>query len=145
ESLVRAGEELESLRAGTIDIAIPMYDVYDVSRFPFAEIPLLPTKTSSLAVNAEAISLMSNNDEPYSDGKTHKERLYGDQGLVSWALAVSESYTIGSVGEPIKNLDDLHSMQLRVPSNIHEIFTNNIGASPISISINETFDAFNRG
>ncbi|WP_096200094.1 TRAP transporter substrate-binding protein [Bacillus sp. FJAT-45350] len=145
ESLVRAGEELEALRSGTIDIAVPMYDVYDTARFPFSEIPLLPLTKSSPEIYSEAVSIFIQNDEPYSDGKTHMERVYGDQGLVAWPYAPGRSYTIGTVGEPIRSLSELQSLQVRVPSSVHETFARKLGASPARISINETYDAFNRG
>src|SRR5699024_7736622 len=145
ESLVRAGEELEALNSGTIDIAIPMYDVYDVSRFPFSEVALLPTLDSNINVNTKAMEIFTTNEEPLANGETFKETVYGKEGLIAWPFATGNSYTIGSVGEPIESLSDLTSMQIRVPSNIHEIFANKLGASPVNISINETFDAFNRG
>ncbi|MGM0901718.1 MAG: hypothetical protein ACQEXB_11570 [Bacillota bacterium] len=145
ESLVRAGEELEALRAGTIDIAVPMYDVYDTARFPFSEIPLLPLTKASGEVYSDAITILNQNDEPYKDGKTHSERVYGDEGLVAWPFAFGRSYTIGTVGEPITSLKEFTSLQIRVPSSVHENFAKNLGASPARISINETFDAFNRG
>lgn len=145
ESLVRAGEELEALKAGTIDIAVPMYDVYDTARFPFSEIPLLPLKDGSQEVYSKAISTLSQNPEPYSNGKTHMELVYGEHGLVAWPFAAGRSYTIGTVGEPITSLEEFQSLQVRVPSSVHELFTKHLGASPARISINETFDAFNRG
>lgn len=145
ESLVRAGEELEALRSGTIDIAIPMYDVYDVTRFPFAEVALLPTLDSNTEINAEAMKIFSENEEPLSNGDTLQETVYGSQDLIGWSTSTGPSYTIGSIGDPIESLSDLTSMQIRVSSNMQEILANNLGASPVNISINETFDAFNRG
>src|SRR5699024_11284325 len=36
-------------------------------------------------------------------------------------------------------------MQVIIPSNVHEIYSRNMGVSPSSISANEAYDAFNRG
>lgn len=145
ESLVRAGEELEALRAGTIDIAIPMYEAYDLSRFPLTEVPMLPVTKTDRDINGEALSIMWGSSEPYEDGETFVEKMYGSQDLVVWPSGASKSYTIATVGKPIESLDELQSLQLRSPSNIHDLFSANIGASPIKMSINETFDALNRG
>lgn len=145
ETLVRAGEELEALRSGTIDIAVPLYDVYDPARFPFAELPLLPVTSATQEVFSKAMSILNQDDEPYSDGKTHAERLYGDQDLVAWPYTTGRSYTIATNGEPIKSLAELQALQIRIPSTVHEIFANNLGASPVRISANEAYDAFSRG
>ncbi|GAA0348674.1 hypothetical protein GCM10008931_44930 [Oceanobacillus oncorhynchi subsp. oncorhynchi] len=145
ESLVRAGEEMEALRSGTIDIALPIYDVYDTNRFPFAEIPLLPVSNASMEVYSKATVILRNDDEPYSDGLTHSERLYGEKGLIGWPFTMGRSYTIGTVTSPIESLDQFRAMQIRIPSNVHEIFSRNLGFSPSSISANEAYDAFNRG
>lgn len=145
ESLVRAGEEMEALRTGTIDIALPMYDVYDTQRFPFAEIPLLPVSEASMEVYSKATTIMNNDTEPYSDGLTHRERLYGEKELVGWPFTIGRSYTIGTVTDPIESLSEFQSMQIRIPSTVHEIYSRNLGFSPSSISANEAYDAFNRG
>ena len=145
ESLVRAGEEMEALRTGTIDIALPMYDVYDTTRFPFAELPLLPLSDASMEVYSEATVIMNNDEEPYSDGLTHSERLYGEKELIAWPFTLGRSYTIGTVTSPIDSLADFQGMQVRIPSNVHEIYSRNMGLSPSSISANEAYDAFNRG
>lgn len=145
ETLVRGGEELEALRSGTIDIAVPLYDVYDPSRFPFAELPLLPVTSASQEVFSKAMSILSQDEEPYNDGKTHAERLYGEQGLVAWPYVAGRSYTIGTNGDSIKSLAELQALQIRIPSTVHEIFANNLGASPARISANEAYDAFSRG
>lgn len=145
ESLVRAAEEMEALRSGTIDIALPIYDVYDTNRFPFSELPLLPVSEASMEVYSEATVSLRNDEEPYSDGLTHTERLYGEKDLIGWQFAVGRSYTIGTVTPPIDTLNQFTSMQIRIPSNVHEIFSRNLGFSPSNISANEAYDAFNRG
>lgn len=145
ETLVRAGEELEALRSSTIDIAVPIYDVYDAARFPFSELPLLPVTVASPEVYNKAMILLSQDEEPYADGKTHYERLYGDQDLKAWPYAYGRSYTIATNTGPIEDAKDLEALQIRVPSTIHEIFTKKLGASPANISANEAYDAFNRG
>lgn len=145
ESLVRAGEEMEALRTGTIDVALPMYDVYDTQRFPFAEIPLLPVSEASMEVYSKATTIMNNDNEPYSDGLTHRERLYGEKELVAWPFTIGRSYTIGTVSDPIESLAEFQSMQIRIPSTVHEMYSRNLGFSPSSISANEAYDAFNRG
>lgn len=143
--LVDLGSELDALNAGTIDIGMPIMSIYDLTRFPLSEITMLPLLNSDVDIVNEAYYELVMGDHEIADGKTFFDLEMGDHGLKSFPLNAGYPYVINTTGKKFETVEDFKGTKLRIGTRTHEMFAKHLGASPINMSINDTYDALSRG
>ncbi|GAK08605.1 TRAP transporter substrate-binding protein DctP [Geomicrobium sp. JCM 19038] len=144
--LVPTNEELQALRNGTIDIAAPLWPLYDPKRFPLTEVTVLPLLESDTVIAARAFADLIYSKEPITDdGKTFTELEYGEKDLKVIPYSPTQQYVMSTKDYPLETVEDFRQASLRSPTRIHEIFAGKIGVNSVSIPSADMFDAINRG
>ncbi|HZG73721.1 MAG TPA: TRAP transporter substrate-binding protein DctP [Chondromyces sp.] len=143
--LLPIGEELQALRDGTIDIAAPIWTVYDPQRFPLSEVTMLPLTQSDPMIAAKAFAELISSDKELKDGKTFVEYEYSDKGIKVLPIPTTEQYVISTKDQKVETAQDLKKLTLRSPSRVHEMFAKKVGINTVSMPSSELFDAVNRG
>lgn len=145
QELIPINEELQALENGTIDIAAPLWTLYDPQRFPLSEVTMLPLLGSDPLIATKAYGNLVKSDSELADGKTFVEMEYNDRGLKVFATPTTAEYVISTKDHPLDTVDDFKSLTLRSPTRVHEIFAKNVGINTITMPSTEMFDAINRG
>lgn len=143
--LVKATNEMESLKQGTVDIAAPLLPIYDPSTFPLSEVSMLPLTKSNPLIGSLAFKELINSDVELKDGKTFSELEYGSQSLKALPATISEEYSISTTGLKFDSVKNVKKAQLRTPSRIHEIYAKNIDANSVTMPTFDLYDAMSRG
>lgn len=143
--LVATREELEALNSGTIDVAIPIHPIYDAERFPLAEVTMLPILNSDVSIATTAFENLLNSEEELKDGMSYRELVYEKNGLKVFPMVSTQPYKISTTKKEIKSADDLKGLKLRSGARVHDLFVNNIGASPISLPFTDLYDGLSKG
>lgn len=143
--LVSMGDEVNALESGLIDLALPIFNLYDQSSFPLSEVTMLPVAKSDPEIATKAYATLMYGDNVLKDGKTFYDLEYGDKNLHVWSTPLADAYALSTTGDPIESIDELKSMRLRTPTRLIEFFTNNLGATPITMPQVDVFEALNRG
>ncbi|MEK4131111.1 TRAP transporter substrate-binding protein DctP [Solibacillus sp. FSL W8-0474] len=143
--LVATREELDALNSGTIDVAIPLHPIYDPERFPLSEITMLPILESDVQIATEAFNNLFKDDVVLTNGKTYEEYVYVDKGIKVFPMVSTFPYVISTTKSEINSLDDLKGLKLRSGARVHDLFTKNIGASPISLPFTDLYDGLSKG
>ncbi|MGM0903113.1 MAG: TRAP transporter substrate-binding protein DctP [Bacillota bacterium] len=145
QELIPVNEELQALQNGTIDIAAPLWPLYDPQRFPLSEVTMLPLLDSDTMLATKAYAELVESDKELIDGKSFNELEYQSKGLKVFATPTTEQYVISTKDYPFKTVKDFQNVSLRSPSRVHEIFAKNVGINTISMPSADMFDAINRG
>ncbi|MEB1806984.1 MAG: TRAP transporter substrate-binding protein DctP [Bacillaceae bacterium] len=143
--LVTLGGEFDALKAGTIDIAIPVMHLYDPHHFPLSEITMIPLTVSGTEVVNEAYHNLVYSDRELQDGKTFYELEMEANGLKAWAMNAGEGYVINTVGKQFSTPEDFRNARIRTGSRLSEMFITNVGATSISMPQTDSYDALSRG
>ncbi|WP_053362646.1 TRAP transporter substrate-binding protein DctP [Bacillus sp. FJAT-27251] len=145
QELIPVNEELQALKNGTIDIAAPLWPLYDPQRFPLSEVTMLPLLHSDTMLATKAYAELVKSDSELADGKSFNELEYQSKDLKVFATPTTEQYVISTKDYPFKSVNDFKQVSLRSPSRVHEIFAKNVGINTISMPSADMFDAINRG
>ncbi|WP_156289638.1 TRAP transporter substrate-binding protein DctP [Oceanobacillus salinisoli] len=143
--LIPVNEELQALNNGTIDIAAPLWPLYDPQRFPLSEVTMLPLLDTDTLRATKAYAELVKSDREIMDGKTFNEIEYQDRGLKVFATPTTEEYVISTKDYTFETAEDFKNVSLRSPSRVHELFARHVGINTISMPSTEMFDAINRG
>lgn len=143
--LVEAGNELDALNEGTVDIAAPLLPIYDPQRFPLSEVSMLPLTSSDPIIAGRAYNKLVTSDHKFSNGKTFQEMEYGEHGLKAFGPTISQEYSISTTGLEFNSTADLKKAKLRTPSRIHEIYSKHVGINSVTMPTFDLFDAMSRG
>jgi C4-dicarboxylate-binding protein DctP len=145
QELIPVNEELQALQNGTIDIAAPLWPLYDPQRFPLSEVTMLPLLDSDTMLATKAYAELVKSDKELVDGKSFNDLEYQSKGLKVFATPTTEQYVISTKDYSFKTVKDFQNVSLRSPSRVHEIFAKNVGINTISMPSADMFDAINRG
>jgi C4-dicarboxylate-binding protein DctP len=145
QELIPVNEEFQSLENGTIDIAAPLWPLYDPQRFPLSEVTMLPLLDSDTVLATKAYAELVKSDRELVDGKSFNELEYQSKGLKVFATPTTEQYVISTKDYSFETVSDFKEVSLRSPSRVHEIFAKNVGINTISMPSADMFDAINRG
>ncbi|PIC78028.1 TRAP transporter substrate-binding protein DctP [Sporosarcina sp. P19] len=145
EELVKATNEVEALKQGTVNIAAPLLPIYEPSTFPLSEVSMLPLTKSSPIIGSLAFKELINSDVELQDGKTFAELEYGAQSLKVLPATISEEYSISTTGLKFDSVKDVQKAKLRTPSRIHEIYAKKIGTNSVTMPTFDLYDAMSRG
>ena len=143
--LVEAGNELDALNEGTVDIAAPLLPIYDPQRFPLSEVSMLPLTSSDPIIAGRAYNKLVTSDHKFSNGQTFQEMEYGEHGIKAFGPTISQEYSISTTGLEFNSPADLKKAKLRTPSRIHEIYSKHVGINSVTMPTFDLFDAMSRG
>lgn len=144
--LVALGGELDALRSGTCQIAAS-FTPFSENRCHYGDVTLLPATKLNGEISTKAHLILRNSDRIIADGKTFYELEFTDNGIVGFYYPATEPYNL-CVGEGIEleTADDLNgSLRFRSPARLTNIFSENFGITPITISTYEVYDSMSRG
>ncbi|WP_158595089.1 TRAP transporter substrate-binding protein DctP [Oceanobacillus piezotolerans] len=143
--LVDIGSEFDALESGLIDIALPVFNLYDQKRFPLSEVTMLPTSESDSAIISQAFSSLMYDEHELKEGKSFYDLEFGDKDLKVWGSSMGEPYAMSTTGDPVEKLSELDSLKLRTPTRLTEVYTKHLGATPITMPQTDAYDALSRG
>ncbi|WP_077212081.1 TRAP transporter substrate-binding protein [Bacillus dakarensis] len=143
--LVGLGTEYDALRQGTIDVAFTFMAPYDPQRFPYTEVVMLPLLESDAHIAATAMSNMMKSDREIQDGKTYYELEFAEKGLVAFANPPTEPYVLSTTEQTFESVDDFNNkIRMRTASRVHEILSENLGITSLSMPITDAYDSLSR-
>lgn len=104
--LIPINEELQALNNGTIDIAAPLWPLYDPQGYPISEVTMLPLLESDTLRATDAYADLIKSDVELQDGKTFTDLMYGKRDLKVFATPTTEEYVISTKDYSFRNVDD---------------------------------------
>lgn len=135
----------DALLLGTLDMNLTSEILYFPDRFPLAEVTMLPI----LAGNAEQINSalvkLFEGKTTIQGTKTWYDMVYGDMGFVAWPIPILGPYVLSTVGPTFTKTVDFKGKNLRGSTRIQRIMLEFLGATPVTISSMEMYDALSRG
>lgn len=145
-SLVGMGREYDALQSGIVDIVLPMFQMYDPTRFPLSEVTMLPVLDSDVYTATQAYEEMVHGDYVFENGKTFYEMEHGDKDLKQWTSPTTEGYKMSysDITHP-QTVNELTDVTFRSSGRMSEIFSNNIGINAISLPAGDIYDSLSRG
>lgn len=129
------GDGLRAVAGGITDIT-SAYPVYSANSFQFYHAPGLP-----LALPNADLAALRVIDELYP--KYFKDE-YEKVGILLGFNAVTPSYDI-LTRNPVKSLDDLKGLKIRAAGGALTEIVERLGATPITMTITDTYTAFQQG
>ena len=134
-SLAAPDEHFDAAATGSVDIALSVHG-YTPGQFPLSSVMELPfMSTASVEGSSNLWELYNEFDE------------YGDEyaGTVPLWLYTTDPAQLYTVSKPVKSIEDLKGMRIRSPSPETSEWLEALGATPVSMPMNENFEALERG
>ncbi|MFZ4452733.1 TRAP transporter substrate-binding protein [Salibacterium aidingense] len=127
--------QYEAATTGVADMGFSVHS-YNPGQFPLTSVMELPfmeeTGTEGSQVLWDLYEEFPELQDEYSD-------------VVPLWLSTSEAGQIFTVGEQVKSVEDLEGMRIRSPSPEVNAWLEEMGATPVSMSMNEVYEALERG
>lgn len=144
--LIETDDQYEALESGSTDIAMSLSASLDPKRFPYSSVVGLPLLESDAHIAAEAMKNLMESDVEIMDGKTFYELEFEDKGLFAFPVHPTETYLISTTEKKLEKKEDFDkSTRIRVSSNVHEIFIEELGLTAITLSATDLYDGLSRG
>lgn len=134
-TLAAADGQFDAANTGAVDIGFSV-NSYTPNQFPLTSVMELPFIGTSGEENARVLWTL------YEEFDEFEEEYSGTVPL--W-LFTSDPGQIFTVGKPVKSIEDLKGMRIRSPSAETNEWLTNLGATPVSMPMNETYEALERG
>lgn len=144
--LFGADESLNALESNSIAIDMVLSPTLDNSQFPYSSVIALPLLDSNAEIGAKAVQYIMESDVEIADGKTYYELEFEDKNLFVLPIHPTETYVISTSGTRLDDIDNYNSsVRLRVSSNVHEEFINQLGLTGVTLPATEIYDGLSRG
>ena len=134
-SLAAPDAQFDAAATGAVDIAMSV-NSYNPNQFPMTSVMELPFISKTGEQGAKTLWQLY---EEFPDF----EKEY--TGTVPLWFFTSDPGQIFTVGKPVKSIEDLKGMRIRSPSAETNEWLTALGATPVSMSMNETYEALERG
>lgn len=134
-SLAAPDEHFDAAATGSVDFALSVHG-YTPNQFPMTSVMELPFMSKS------AVEGSKNLWELYNEFDEFDEEYVGSVPLWLYTTDPGQLYT---VGKPVKSIEDLKGMRIRSPSPETSEWLEALGATPVSMPMNENFEALERG
>jgi TRAP-type C4-dicarboxylate transport system substrate-binding protein len=134
EALGKARDHFDMVTSGVTDLAF-VIPTYTAGRFPLSAVMELPF----LAPNARVSSRVA---WELSTKGYFKKEYAGARMLSFWTTGPGNIFMINKL---VKTLDDVKGMRLRSPGPQQTILLKELGISPLTLPISETYEALQRG
>lgn len=134
-SLAAPDEHFDAAATGSVDFALSVHG-YTPNEFPLTSVMELPFMSES-AVNGS-----KNLWELYNEFDEFDDEYAGTVPLWLYTTDPGQLYT---VDKQVKSIEDLKGMRIRSPSPETSEWLEALGATPVSMPMNENFEALERG
>lgn len=134
-SLAAPDGQFDAAATGAVDIAMSV-NSYNPNQFPMTSVMELPFISKKGEEGAKTLWKL------YEEFPDFENEYVGTKPL--WFFT-SDPGQIFTVGKPVKSVEDLKGMRIRSPSAETNEWLTALGATPVSMSMNETYEALEKG
>lgn len=134
-ALAKPDEHFDAAATGSVDFALSV-NGYTPGEFPLTSVMELPFMAKTAVSGSENLWKLLNEFDEF-------EAEY--EGTVPLWLYTTDPGQLFTVDKPVKSLDDLKGMKIRSPSPETSEWLEALGATPVSMPMNENFEALERG
>src|SRR5699024_9942625 len=135
-SLAESDEQFDAAVTGTVDIALSVHG-YTPGEFPLFSVMELPFMSDTAKQGSENLWDIYNE---FSDD--FAQEYEGTEPLWLYTTDPGQLFT---VDKPVKSVEDLKGMKIRSPSPETSEWLERLGATPVSMPMDENFEALERG
>ncbi len=145
-SVIAMGREYEGLTSGLVDIALPIFQMYDPVRFPLSEISMLPLLESDVRVATAAYEELVMGNHILRDNKTFYDYEWAERDMKMWTTPTTEGYNFSYArNSGPSNVRELANVTFRSSGRMAEIFSSKLGINAISLPAGDIYDGLSRG
>lgn len=134
-SLVAPDGQFDAAATGTVDIALSVHG-YTPNRFPLTSVMELPFMSTSAVEGSKNLWDLYQEFDVFDDEYA---------GTVPLWLYTTDPGQLFTVDKQVKSIEDLKGMRIRSPSPETSEWLEALGATPVSMPMNENFEALERG
>lgn len=134
-SLAAPDEQFDAAATGSVDISLSVHG-YTPNQFPLTSVMELPFMSGSAVEGSANLWKLYNEFDEFDDEYA---------GTVPLWLYTTDPGQLFTVGKPVKSIEDLKGMRIRSPSAETSEWLKALGAIPVSMPMNENFEALERG
>lgn len=134
-SLAAPDEHFDAAATGSVDFGLSVHG-YTPNQFPMTSVMELPFMSESSVEGSKTLWELYNEFEEFNDEYA---------GTVPLWLYTTDPAQLYTVDKPVKSIDDLKGMRIRSPSPETSEWLEALGATPVSMPMNENFEALERG
>lgn len=134
-SLAAPDEHFDAAETGSVDIALSV-NGYTPNQFPLTSVMELPFMANSSVEGTKTLW------ELYNEFDEFKDEYAGTVPLWLYTTDPAQLYT---TDKQVKSIEDLKGMRIRSPSPETSEWLEALGATPVSMPMNENFEALERG
>lgn len=134
-SLAAPDEHFDAAATGSVDLALSVHG-YTPNQFPLTSVMELPFMSKSALEGSDHLWELYNEFDEFDDEYA---------GTIPLWLYTTDPGQLFTVGKQVKSVDDLKGMRIRSPSAETSEWLKALGATPVSMPMNENFEALERG
>lgn len=134
-SLAAPDEQFDAAATGSVDFGLSVHG-YTPNQFPLSSVMELPFMTESSKQGSSILWQLFNEFDEF------EEEYAGTVPLWLYTTDPAQLYT---VDKPVKSIEDLKGMRIRSPSPETSEWLEALGATPVSMPMNENYEALERG
>lgn len=134
-SLAAPEDQYDALVSGAVDIVVSVHS-YTPNEFPLSSVMELPQMAEDAKEGSKILWDLTNEFEQFD--------LEYDGAVPLWTFT-SDPGQIYTTDKPIKSIDDLKGLKIRSPSALTNKWLEALGATPVSMPMNDNFEALERG
>ncbi|MCG7335787.1 TRAP transporter substrate-binding protein [Sporosarcina sp. ACRSM] len=134
-SLAAPDGQFDAAATGAVDIGMSV-NSYNPNQFPLTSVMELPFMSDK---GEEGSKILWKLYEEFPEFEAEYA------GTVPLWLFTSDPGQLFTVGKPVKSVEDLKGMRIRSPSAETNEWLTALGATPVSMSMNETYEALEKG
>lgn len=134
-SLADPDEHFDAAATGSVDFALSVHG-YTPGQFPLTSVMELPFMSASSTEGSNNLWALFQEFDEFNDEYA---------GTVPLWLYTTDPGQLFTVDKPVKTVEDLKGMKIRSPSAETSEWLESLGATPVSMPMNENFEALERG
>ena len=134
-SLAAPDEHFDAAETGSVDIALSV-NGYTPNQFPLTSVMELPFMSTSSVEGTKTLWELYNEFDEFKDEYA---------GTVPLWLYTTDPAQLDTTDKQVKSIEDLKGMRIRSPSPETSEWLEALGATPVSMPMNENFEALERG
>ncbi|GAA0440326.1 C4-dicarboxylate TRAP transporter substrate-binding protein [Lentibacillus halophilus] len=134
-SLAEPDKHYDAAATGSVDIALSVHG-YTPNQFPLTSVMELPFMSENAVEGSKNLWKIYNEFDEFDDEYAGTKPLW---------LYTTDPGQLFTVGKQVKSVEDLEGMKIRSPSPETSEWLEALGATPVSMPMNENFEALERG
>lgn len=134
-SLAAPDEQFDAAATGSVDFSLSVHG-YTPNQFPLTSVMELPFMTESSTQGSKTLWQLYNEFDQFDEEYA---------GTVPLWLYTTDPAQLYTVDKPVKSVEDLKGMRIRSPSPETSEWLEALGATPVSMPMNENYEALERG